>query len=309
MRHLGLAVLAVAAVCSFGAAKAEQDCRLQLAASLPIETSHPWRVIIPAMVSGQPVRLAVDTGSGHSALSQEAVERLGLKTDIITGMRPYLPYAGGEAKYVAKTKDFTLGTMTAPKAVFFVMPSKWTDSDGLIGADFLRHFDVEFDFAAHKMNLFAPHRCPGKVVYWTDEANVSVVPFHMATTDPNAVVSMLDPHIRLTFTLDGQKVPAILDTGAPNTGINLTQANVWFGLDEASPGMKAVGDRGAHLYHFKTLALEGVTIPNPEILIHPLDLSRKLSDDSLLGMSVLRKFHLYIAYDERKLYVTAADAR
>lgn len=308
MRHLGLAVLAVAAICSFGAAKAEQDCRLQLAASLPIETKHAWRVIIPAEVSGQPVRLIVDTGSGHSALSQAAADRLGIRTDIISGMRPYLPYAGGEAKYYAKTKDFTLGTMTAPKALFFIMPVDMPEADGLIGADFLRHFDVEFDFAGHKMNLFAPHRCPGKVVYWTDEANVSVVPFHMATTDPNAVVSMLDPHIRLTFTLDGQKVPAILDTGAPHTGINLMQAKVWFGLDETSPGMKAVGDRGAHLYQFKTLALEGVTIPNPEILIHPLDLSRKLSDESLFGMSLLRQFHLYIAYEEHKLYVTAADA-
>jgi predicted aspartyl protease len=309
MRYPGLAVLAMAAACLSGAAKAEQDCRLQLAATLPIENKHPWRVIVPAQVEGKSVRMIIDTGSSHSALSQEAADRLGIKTSIIAGMRPYLPYAGGEAKYYAKTKGFTLGSMTAPKALFFIMPVKMEEADGLIGADFLRHFDLEFNFADHTLNVFAPHRCPGQVVYWTDAANVAVLPFHMATTDRNDVVSMLDPHIRFTMSLDGRDVPAILDTGASHTAINLMQARVWYHLDEKSPGMEAVGDNGAHRYRFKTLAFGGVSVANPEVLIHPLDQSRELSDEGLLGMATLRKLRVYIAYEERTLYITAADAR
>lgn len=298
MRYLGLAVLAVVAVCSFGAAKAEEDCRLQHVATLPIEAAHPGRVIVPGEIDGKPLRLIVDTGSPFSGLAQGVVDRLGIETRIIAGHRPYFPYAGGEMKYYVRTTAFKLGDMPAPRALLFVMPGM-QDADGLIGADFFRHFDVEFDFAHNKMNLFLPHRCPGKAVYWTDESSVAVIPFHM---------NEADPHIRFDIALDGKNVPAVLDTGAPSTTINQVQAKVWFGLDENSPGMTAAKQTGAHIYHFKTLALEGVTIPNPEIFIHPLDLSRKLSDDSLFGMSMLRRFRLYIAYDERKLYVTAADA-
>lgn len=305
MRHFVFAALAV--VCSVGAAKAEQDCRLQLIAALPIETEKPWRVIVPAEVEGKPLHLALDTGAGYSALSQAAVDRLGLKTDIIPGRRPYLPYAGGEAKYSARTKDFKLGGMVAPKALFFVMPGKWQDSDGLIGADFLRHFDLEFDLAKHKLNIFAPHACPGQVVYWTNEAAVSIIPFQMRTTDESGLVSELDPHIRLDLTLDGKRLPAILDTGAPHTGINMMQAKAWFNLDENSPGMAKIGNEN-YEYVFKTLALEGLVVDNPKILIHTTDRARALSTEALLGMSVLRKLHFYIAYEERKLYVTAADA-
>ena len=31
-------------------------------------------------------------------------------------------------------------------------------------------FDVDFDFAAAKMNFFSPDHCPGKVTYWNPSA-------------------------------------------------------------------------------------------------------------------------------------------
>jgi hypothetical protein len=53
----------------------------------------------------------------------------------------------------------------------------------------------------------------------------------------------------------------------------------------------------------------GVTVTNPRIRL--TEGGNFLSGDSatlLLGMDVLSRLHLYIAYHEEKLYITGADA-
>src|SRR5207248_2555444 len=73
---------------------------------------------------------------------------------------------------------------------------------------------------------------------------------------------------------------------------------------------------------FKTLSFEGVTVSNPVMDLMPDEITRivgnapltgsliRQSDrglpDAILGMNVLSKAHIYIAYRERKLYIMAA---
>jgi len=301
MKRLFAVVLSAAAFCALSPSSAEEDCRLQLVASLPISASNPHRVIIPASLNGKSLQLAIDTGSGASALSKAAADRLGLEPQIIAdlNMRPFLPYAGGRATHYVRAPNFTLGEMRAPIASFFILPSEMSEADGFMGADFLRQFDVEIDFANGKLNLFKPHRCADKVVYWTQDA-VAVVPFES---------EQADKHIHLHMKLDGVDVPTELDTGAPNTSISLRTAKAWFGLDEKSPGMEEVRGGGSYHYRFKALSLEGITVQNPVLLIHDVTSSGKTDDFSaLLGITILHQLHVYIAYKEHKLYVTSADA-
>jgi predicted aspartyl protease len=291
---------AFAALLVLSSAMAEEDCRLTLAASLPIDPHNSHRVIIPAEIDGKPLRLIIDTGSGHTGLTKHAAERLGLEAHVITsGFTPNFPYAGGRAKEFVWLKSFKLADMRADRVEFFVLDADWKgDYDGLLGADFLHQFDVEFDFAANKLNLFAPHPCKGKVVYWTHDAPVAVIPFEN---------EQYDRHIRFDMTLDGKTVPTVLDTGAPSTSISIAMASAWFQVDEKTPGVEALNGQ-YHRARFKALTLDGITVENPEITLLPEVNARGANYEGLLGMNVLRQLHVFVAYKEHKLYVTSATA-
>ena len=89
------------------------------------------------------------------------------------------------------------------------------------------------------------------------------------------------------------------------------------------PGMQIYAHR------FKSLSLEGITVINPDMTVIPDLLRTKLRkpqqslegdtripnpnnetgmSDVILGTDILHHLHIYIAYKERKLYITAADA-
>lgn len=283
-----------------GAAAAQDECRLTLAASLPISPENVRRVIIPAELDGKPVNLAIDTGSPFTALTHRAVDRLGLETRLITArLRINFPYGGGRVTHYAPVRNFKLGQMTAGRARFIVMPGDMNEADGLLGVDFLGRFDVDFDFAGGKVNLFLPHPCAGKAVYWTHSAPLAVIPFEGGESGGK---------IRIEVALDGRRMPATVDTGAPNTSISLTTATSWFHIDENTPGVRDLRD-GAFRYRFKTLSLDGITVQNPDMLIHAKAKGGHTIDfQALLGMNVLRQLHLFVSYKEKAVYATAAAA-
>jgi len=57
------------------------------------------------------------------------------------------------------------------------------------------------------------------------------------------------------------------------------------------------------------MTLQGVTVNNPKIVLVPRESSKFSDMRALLGITVLRQLHLFIAYHERMIYVTAADAK
>lgn len=134
--------------------------------------------------------------------------------------------------------------------------------------------------------------------------------------------------IFLNVTLDGKLLHAVLNTAAPIGNVNQDIAEDRFGFDPKAPDVRQVGllggDPNKKIYRkqFQTLAFEGVTITNPELNIMPDQLKARLvnknqrtgsiirGDDRLpdvtIGMSILRRLHVYVAYRERKLYITEA---
>jgi hypothetical protein len=110
-------------------------------------------------------------------------------------------------------------------------------------------------------------------------------------------------------------------------------AELAYGLKPGSSDMPAAGngaDKSAiqvYIHRFKSLSLEGIAIANPAMHIIPDLMRTKMMDphDSLegdtriksdanpvgldqmiLGMDILHRLHLYIAYKEQKLYITPA---
>jgi predicted aspartyl protease len=299
-----LASAAVALVFSVPAA-ADEQCHLVRQASLDMRADVAGGVDVPMTIAGHPLMLLVDTGGLFEMLTQSTVNVLGLQVDYIpeAGISMY----GGTriTRYVTAT-DIQLGQMKGGRSQFLVLPdgNLPPSTDGMLAPDFLSRFDVEFDFANAKLNLFAPNRCDLIPVYWTKDSPFAVVPFRQDGVH----------HITLHVQLEGKDVEAILDTGSTVTRMSLEEAEGLFDIKPDSPGMMPIRTRlkggQSYRYPFKILSFQGIEVANPVIALDPDSSSQKSSTapPMILGMGVLRQLHLYISYKEHNMYVTAASA-
>jgi hypothetical protein len=255
-------------------------------------------------------------------LSKKTVRELNLPTTVTADHAGIKNVQGSVSTQMAKLPSITIGNLRQDNVYFFVEPGEDNPNDtssapfdGILGAEMLQKLDVDLDFKANKLNLISQDHCPGKVVYWSAPA-LAIIPFTLDQAN----------HIRFQLQLDGRRIVGMLDTGASLTNLNLKVAVQRFGVDINAPDVEKVGELkgvyASNVYRrrFKSLAFEGVSVNDPVInllpdfmdqgaqaprtgsLMHPdPDLSL------ILGMSVLTKLHVYIAYGERKLYITAAE--
>jgi predicted aspartyl protease len=305
---------------SASAAAAAECGPLKLATSLDLMTLGSGRPAVSATIAGHPLTLLVDSGAIYSQLSARTVRRLGLPTTVARDRRIITDITGKTSVDQVRLPDIAIGALHQEGAYFFVSPEHDDDEerpfaneyDGIVGADLLQNFDADFDFAAGKLNLFSPDHCPGKTVYWSAKI-LATIPF----TLDNSL------HVRFRAALDGKPLDAIIDTGAINTDLNLDVAHRLLGVDPAADDVEKVSElEGSPVYRrqFEKLEIGGVTIDNPMLLLLP-DLVAKAGHrtrpgsfmtarnglvDMLVGMNVLRRLHVYIAYKERKLYITEA---
>lgn len=285
-------------------ASAEDDCRLQLVASLPM-TLQEGQIVVDAAIADHPLRLIVDTG-GTTLLRESVAKAIGLKPDLLQNSQYASVFGGVRIHRYAVASDFGLGPLRSGHVSILLMPDSarqdW-EADGLLGANVLRTYDVDFDFARAKLNLFLPHRCPGRAAYWApDDRTVAKVP-----------VEISESHIRVPVQIDGKQVSAILDTGAAVTVMDQETYMPVFGLTPQSPGVeeyRVAGDaKPRYVYTFKALTFGGVLVNKARVRFISQDYSNHRDYNMLLGTNILRLLHVYIAYREKMLYVTAATAQ
>lgn len=298
-----IAASAMVLLAGQGAFAEEPDCRLQIAAALPMQLDNSNTVSVPAAIQGHPIRMLVDTGAYSSTLQQTTADALGLKYEVSAKGGRGRIFGNIKMRRFVTVKDFTIGNLKADGISFMLMPPDERlqgAHDGLLGGNVLTKYDVDFDFANGKMNLFLPHRCPGKVVYWTaDDDAVAKVPFRLK-----------GQHIIIKLMLDGKEVEATLDTGATMSIMDMETYMPKYGLTPDSPGVMRRGGADnpypRYSYTFKELSLPGVTVKNPSLTFVSQKYSHNDDYNMLLGMDVLRQLHLYIAYSEKMLYITGA---
>lgn len=297
------------------------DCKLGRTASFDF-TEQGGGIVVPVSLDGTRVPLALDTGSPISAVDPEVAKKLGLiEKRMFQGM---YNMKGEVFTYLAVVHDLGVGDNHGSDVKMVVWPSPMSRDGsvaGVLGADLLRHYDIDIDFGAHKLNLFSQDHCPGRVVYWTS-GPVAVVPVHVVNSG----------HIILPVTLDGHELDAILDLGSTHSLVSMAFAHNLFGLSDRSPGMEKTGEiYGAvqtpvYRYRFKSLGFEGLAINNPAIYIwdnlmeysatQAPPIGSRLNDlheveghtNFTLGLNELNHLHVYIAYKEQKLYISPASA-
>lgn len=299
----GLFALALAVMIFPGAAKAAdawpENCKLQLAASLPFTIEHGV-VHITASVNDVPRHFIVDTGGLLSTITEKVAREQKLKALRISTVHD-IGGVGGRLEHYVVADTLTFARLRANDVHLLVMPDRNDGQDGLIAPDYLRNFDLEFDFAAKILNLFHPHRCADHVVYWPG-------PYVVLPLDVTQ-----QGHIRLPVTLDGKDLEAMLDTGSSSTVIGARTAAAKFPPAPSGSGTVAVwgvaGVTSATSRLFHTLQIGGLTINNPPLLVTEDEAAWRLErNDLVLGMRELSRLHLYIAYREKKLYLSPGPA-
>jgi len=308
MRNFAIQMLMALACLCPGLAKAA-DCSLKMVNTVPITmAAEGRRVLVPVTINGTQKQFLLDTGGAFTQISAEAAAELKLP-QLDSGIK-MLDLYGNASTRAAKADTFVLGRLGDRDTRLPIMTFRENELfSGILAADYMGEYDIELDFAGGRMNYFSKDHCEGKVVYWPSAA-IAAVPMHF-----------MNNHLNLDVTLDGHPQRAMIDTGAPGTTITMAEAQRVFGLtgDDA--------DRRSE-HTFQKLSFEGLEVANPHITVIPDKIGSKdpnngfvtgtrtqkvddrdvLAPTMLIGMNILSKLHLYIAFREQKIYITPASA-
>ncbi len=166
--------------------------------ALPFQTIGNY-ITMPVKIDGQPMNFLFDTGGGFSiALYKRAATRLPLKS---LGRSSVRGVNGKENSTQAKADTMLFGTETFRYIPIDVLNSNSGEEDGIFGVSNFDHYAVTIDFAGKQLLLargkdaVAPTPQPGD--------NAIQIPFHL-----------LDGDIMIPIQVEGQKVWALVDTGA-----------------------------------------------------------------------------------------------
>ena len=294
-----LFVLGVALSCGAAQAQQEDKCALKIKARLDLLAIPDGRVTIPVQFEGHDHRLMVDTGGYINTVTSQLAKEEGY--DVRASRGTVLRGMGTSflTTYV-EANDFVIGHSRGKGFEFFVENSSDLSVDGTLAPSILAAYDVDLDFGHDKLTLFDPDHCPGRVVYWT-QTPVSIVPMQIQNRT----------HIRIPVMIDGKQIMATLDTGSATSYITQRAASKFLGITTTSAGMKSLGNVAVngmrdpvYNYPFQALTFGGVTVNHPHIQIVADQVWNE--DDLLLGIGILRQLHLYVAYGEKKLYISPA---
>ena len=320
MHRMGiLLLLALAVLWPRTALAAEPaNCTLTLVNSIPLTMAAGGaRPLVSVTINGIEKKFLLDTGGYASQIFAAAAQEL--KLPLTESGGKLLDLYGNAYTGAAHVESFKLGRLQDNNTTLPI--TRLGDGSlfaGILAADYMGKYDVELDFSAGKMNYFSREHCAGKVVYWPATA-IAAVP-----------MVFRNRHLNLDVMLDGHPFRAMIDTGAPGTTLLAPEAKRVFGITADTPGVKQLyEDRGEIAFEniFQQLSFEGLQVVHPHVKIIPDKVgSRDANNDlvtgsrlqhvddrdssdpvMLIGMNVLSKLHLYIAFSEDKIYMTPAS--
>src|SRR5215472_6033068 len=157
------AVLASAGVAVAG----DAGCKLVQAEEWPVRIANN-KLIVEGAINGEKVGVMVDTGAARTLMFRTAAIRLNLDRRRARGS---MLGVGGTADVETAVIDELRVGETTRKGLRLLVAGDQDPGDGvavLLGEDFLRRFDVEFDLAHGVVRLFLAKSCDGaSLAYWT----------------------------------------------------------------------------------------------------------------------------------------------
>jgi hypothetical protein len=271
---------------------------------------------VPVTINGVNEWLMFDTGGLTTMIGRSTVANL--KLPIRQGRTEIYDLTGNISRDQASIQQFDIGVRHVENTSFPIAPEPGLS--GILSLNYLLPYDVDVDFGTDKLKFFSRDHCPGWVLYWAAPA-VAVVPF-----------TLRNRHIMVHVTLDGHDLAASIDTGEATTALRMDIAEHMFALTMGAPDTAENGilngDTSLKTYGhvFKSLTFGDIAVNNPHIDIIPNAMGRNAdraqlvtdrtksekdlinAPDVIVGMDVLRKLHIYLAFGENKMYISAASA-
>lgn len=305
---LGTAALVLAALAP-APALADDDCGYSELATVPLSfPGNGGHAVLQGQINGKPVPMMVDTGAHRTMLVESEVERQGLpkilQTSFVSGI------GGGASLYSTRLQQVAIGPAEAHYTTMAVIDSLGRSGYGaVVGADFLLQSDLDIDFAGKRLTFYQAGTCGGWgeqwLAFWDPKAGK--IPAHnRRSNDRRPVFEVL---------LNGQKVRAIIDTGA-SVSILDVRAAARAGVTPTSPGVVAIGKMGGFgpdkiaqwRAPFASFAIGKETIDAPQIRIGDMfgHGAHAGEPEMLLGRDFLMVHHVLLAPSQESLYFSYA---
>lgn len=289
------------------AEEAAQPCRYVNLKTMPI-TFDGLRPTVEGSINGSPVAMVIDTGASTTLILRGTAEKLKLP---LTHSRGVVLGIGGEsAEYLVRLKEMVIGPVRASKVDLKVSWDSSNLSNGaLIGADFLFQRDLEISLADGLVKFFYPVGCNDAfLAYW--DKNASVIAMESSSSNNRSPVVIVE--------LNGQKIRAVIDTGAEKSIVGLGAA-ARAGVTPQSPNViKAQPNYGvgesrveSWIAPFDSFVIGGESIKNTKIQIADLFGAAKggtpyvIGSDlpeMLLGADFLRAHRVLFAVGQKQFY-------
>lgn len=278
---------------------AGSDCMVRIA-EWPVRLSHNNKLLIDGAINGQKVDVALDTGATFTVIIRSEALRLGLKPTSTKGLR--IGGVGGvtDVEHVL-VDEIRIGEARRKDWHLLVVGEQdfGREFSVLLGDDFLRTVDIEFDLPDNAIRLYQTDSCGGaSLAYWavSGAGEVAIEPYKER-----------QPSVFLTVRINGQPIRALLDSGAQNSLLNKSVA-ARLGVKPGIPGVVAAGRvRGigknqveTWVAQFQSFAIGNETLKETAMLFADLPADVPM----LLGADFLRAHRVLVAHSQRRIYFT-----
>lgn len=290
---------------------------------------------IPVKINGTDQKLILATAGTTTQLNPLGVKTLKLETKNTNNV---VPNPGGEPRLMDEVTiaDFSMGTMHGSNVKWLTPNTGGRGGGGgggggddaapkdipvgLFSLNYMMLYDVDADFGTDKLRFFAQDHCPGGVLYWKANSAVGTAP-----------ITIDNGRVTVPVMVDGKPLTGVIDTAAPTSRVYAVVAERVLGAELGSA--KAPADRpnrafgGDQSYTYTgALSIGALSLPGTAIMVAPnignkggggaleaANRSRGIQfamqhPEVVIGMDVLRKLHVYLAFGENKLYATTTTA-
>lgn len=296
--NFGLLVVGVPARAQSFGPRISPDCHLTKQAEVPIEYFQRHYVTTVSL-NGHRVRMMIDTGASKSALLFDEIDALHLPHDrhqsiTVNGLGGKLDAQHPVLINSIKVGDLEWLDVTVTGLAATSMGTGEAPV-GLLGADILSQYDVEFDFPKGTMTFWSVAGCGDRFVPWQGRFSE----FHPQRTGHNAFV--------IPVTINGHQLQALLDTGSDATSVTYSAALAAGVTPDAIELDRAGTRKGArgvaltsHVHRFDSMSIGPMTFRNAGLVV--VD-DAQGDFDMLLGIDFMRWRKVWFSYATNQVFM------
>ena len=275
--------------------------------SVPADIKSRGHVVVEGVVNDRwTLPLVVDTGAMVALMPVQAPQRLSIAAENVRSVHTTT------ASEVSAMASITLDSITVGDGrledVMAVlrdlsMHDTFASAPGVLPFGFLDRYTVHFDLAGGRLEFYAPDIPMDQLI---DRSNYSRVPFER-------------PYgfIRFDLLIDGEAIPAILDTGAGGLPVINWAAAQKLGVGRDHPELSegrdihGAGHRGLDSagFAFESVAVGSVPIAVPRVDIADMPHFKQLLGEgpaANIGLQQLRGRSLFINFAASEFYLQQA---